>query len=158
MNRMRRHHTRKHKTKRRQTRKHKGGSKLVPLLSRWTSPRPVSTPVKYSATNLKRIEQLKKMYENLNRKENAALAQKAKNNAYAAELKRTAQLQALAQEEEAELVNIERKFRQGTFVPVSNQQLLENQLAHLEDLEERASRASNPRSVASNNRNSVRSY
>ena len=151
--------TRNHRSKNRLTKKrhHRGGSKLAPLLSRWTSPRPTTESVNYSAANKKRMEELRKYYAELNRQENAELARKEQKAAYAAELARTAPLQALAQEEEAELANIQRKFGQGTFVPVSNQQLLENQLAHLENLERRNSRASNPRSVASN-RNSVRSF
>ena len=151
--------TRKHHTKR----QHRGGSKLVPLLSRFTSsitPYPGSGLANYTAANKKRMNELRKYYANLNRQENEELARKeqeaAQERIYAAELKRTAGLQKLAQEENAELANIQRKFKQGKFVPIKNQELLENQLAYLENLENRASRASNPRSVASN-RNSVRS-
>jgi hypothetical protein len=107
------------------------------------------------------MEELRKYYAELNRQENEELARKEQEAereiAYQAELKRTAPLQEYAEEEEAELVNIQRKLNQGEFVPVKNQELLENQLAYLENLERRASRASNPRSVASN-RNSVRSF
>jgi hypothetical protein len=111
----------------------------------------------YSAANKKRMNELRKYYAELNRKENEERNRQAKaasqQKAYEAELKRTAGLQALAQAEEAELANIQQKFKQGKFIPVRNQELLENQLAYLEELEERASRASqtsNPRSVASN--------
>ena len=158
-----RYSTRSRRVKRRLTKKrqHRGGSKLVPLLSRYTSPKSGSLPVEYSAANKKRMEELRKYYAELNRQENEELARKEQEAereiAYQAELKRTAPLQEYAEEEEAELVNIQRKFRQGKFVPVKNQELLENQLAYLENLERRASRASNPRSVASN-RNSVRSF
>ena len=96
---------------------------------------------------------LQKYYNEVNRQEAAKLARKekeaAQQKAFAAELKRTAGLQTLAQEEGAELANIQRKFKQGTFVPLSNQEHLEGQLAYLENLERAASRASNPRSVAS---------
>lgn len=168
-------HTRKHRTKRRRhtldlskrdkqsrrkhrtKRQHRGGSKLVPLLSRYTSPKSVNKPTSsynYSATNKARMKELRKYYKNLNRQENEDLARKEKEaieqRAYTAELKRTAGLQKLAQEEEAELANIRRKFKKGTFVPLSNQAHLEQQLAYLQELEERDSRASNPGSVGSN--------
>ena len=168
---VRRHRTRKHKSKKRhhtldlskrdkrQTRRkqHRGGSKLVPLLSRFTSsitPYPGSGLANYTATNKKRMNELRKYYAELNRQENEELARKEKEavqqRAYAAELKRTAGLQKLAQEENAELANIQRKFKKGTFVPLSNQAHLEQQLAYLQELEERASRASNPGSVGYN--------
>jgi hypothetical protein len=170
----RRHRTRKHKSKKRhhtldlskrdkrQTRRkqHRGGSKLVPLLSRFTSsitPYPGSGLANYTATNKKRMNELRKYYAELNRQENEELARKEKEavqqRAYAAELKRTAGLQKLAQEENAELANIQRKFKQGKFVPLSNQAHLEQQLAYLqelENLERSASRASNPGSVGYN--------
>jgi hypothetical protein len=101
------------------------------------------------------MNELRKYYAELNRQENEELARKEQEaiqqRAYAAELKRTAGLQALAQQEEVELANIQRKFKQGKFIPVKNQELLENQLAYLKTLERAASRMSN-RSVVSNPR------
>lgn len=136
---------------------------MVPLLSRYTSPTSVNNPslYDYSAANKKRMNELRKYYAELNRQENEELARKekeaAEQQAYEAELQRTSPLQALAQEENAELANIQRKFKQGKFIPISNQQHLEHQLAYLKNLERAASRmsnrsvASNPRSVVSNN-------
>lgn len=129
---------------------------MVPLLSRYTSPTSVNNPTtlyEYSAANKARMEELRKYYANLNRQENEERARQAKEAAqkaaYASELERTAGLQALAQEEEAELTNIQRKFKQGKFVPRSNLEHIQNQLAYVQELERAASPASNPRSVAS---------
>lgn len=152
----RRHRTRKHKSKKRQTRRkqHRGGSKNVRILYGYESPKPGSGLANYTAANKARMNELKKYYENLNRQENEELARKEKEavqqKAYAAELKRTAGLQKLAQEEEAELANIQRKFKKGRFVPRSNLEHIQNQLAYLQQLERSASPASNPGSVGSN--------
>ena len=154
----RRYRTLKHQSKKRTTRKqrtkkqHRGGSKLVPLLSRYTSSLNVPEPVEYSAANKKRMEELRKYYAELNRKENEERARKekeaAQQKAYEVELQRTSPLQELAQQEAAELAIIERKFKEGKFIPVENVKLLQNQLEYLKELEERGSRLSNPRSVA----------
>ena len=107
------------------------------------------------------MNELRKYYAELNRQENEELARKKQEDvqtaAYEAELQRTSPLQALAQQEEVERKNIKRKFKQGKFIPIKNQELLENQLAYLQELERAASRmsnrsvASNPRSINSNN-------